>query len=296
MLGQVRRRLDLLGIDEMRLVRDVRVCEYSFGYSRTESKPTVRRETKLPGADMPVMLRLHDRVQVGDRAAHPVLCIEQANEGFYVRLRESTVRTWLDRNGIAVPELAPGVAIGGGLIEDFAAIQSDPAARFSRFLDEYRRERTVPRRVAAHVFTLLHTAAHHFITVASSMSGLDAGSFGEHLFVPDLAFLVYRRGTTMDLGNLSSMWRERGNPVVGNDVLDKMVDPSSLRCGSETVCNHRGGACPDCLLIPESACLTRNELLSRSALIGRGYPRWDAAAIPMIGYLEVAAALLTESP
>jgi hypothetical protein len=238
---------------------------------------------------MPVRLRLHGRVQVGDRAAHPVLCIEQANEGFYVRLREAIVLEWLEKNEIAIPAAAPGVVLGGPLIEDFADMQNNTSTRFSRFLDEYRREQAVPRRAAAHVFTLLHTAAHHFIAVASSMSGLDLGSFGEHLFVPDLAFLVYRRGTTMDLGNLSSMWRERGSSF-GNEVLAKLVDPSSLRCGSESVCNHRGGACPDCLLIPESACITRNELLSRSVLVGRGRPRWDSATTMTVGYLEVAAA------
>jgi hypothetical protein len=130
--------------------------------------------------------------------------------------------------------------------------------------------------------------AHHLIGVSASMSGLDLGSFGEHLFVPDLAFLVYRRGMTMDLGNLSSMWRDRGDPTFGNEVLDRMVNPASLRCGSESVCNHRGGACPDCVLIPESACLTRNELLSRSVLIGRGAPRWDMAGNVLSGYYTVA--------
>jgi hypothetical protein len=295
MLDNVRRRLKLLGVAEMRLVRDVRVCEYTFGYSRTESAPTVRREAKLPGADMPVKLRLHGRVQIHDHAAHPVLCIEQANEGFYVRLCEATVLEWLIQNGITVPAADSDVGLGGRLIEDFADMQNNDVTKFSRFLDEYRREQAVPRRAAAHVFTLLHTAAHHLISVASAMSGLDVGSFGEHLFVPDLAFLVYRRGTTMDLGNLSSMWREHGNPSFGNDVLEKMVDPSSLRCGSESVCNHRGGACPDCLLIPESACLTRNELLSRSVLVGRGAPRWDAVSTAMIGYLEIAASRIPEA-
>jgi hypothetical protein len=284
---QLSERLRLLGIAEMRLLRDVRVCEYTFGYTRTESRPTVKRD-KLPNAEMPVKLRLHGNVRVGDRAAHPVLCIEQANEGFYVRLDEETVGEWLERNDIAMPAADPGVALGGRLIEDFAALQGDERVRFSRFLDEYRRERSVPRRSAPHVFTLLHTAAHHLITVASAMSGLDLGSFGEHLFVPDLAFIVYRRGTTMDLGNLSSMWRERGHPSFGNEVLEAMVLPSSLRCGSESVCNHRGGACPDCILIPESTCLTRNELLSRSVLVGRGSPRWDAEGGPMVGYYDVA--------
>jgi hypothetical protein len=289
MLSEVRHRLRLLGIAEMRLVRDVRVCEYTFGYSRTESAPTIRRDEKLQGGEMPVRLRLHGRVQVGDQAAHPVLCIEQANEGFYVRLNEACVRTWLEENSVAVPGAAPGVALGGSLIEDFADIQNNDVMRFSRFLDEYRREQTIPRRAAAYVFTLLHTAAHHLISVVSAMSGLDLGSFGEHLFAPDLAFLIYRRGSTVDLGNLSSMWRERGSPSFGNEVLEKLIDPASLRCGSESVCNHRGGACPDCLLIPESACLTRNELLSRSTLVGRGRPRWDSESTNLVGYLDVAA-------
>jgi hypothetical protein len=120
------------------------------------------------------------------------------------------------------------------------------------------------------------------------MSGLDFGSFGEHIFVPDLAFLVYRRGMTMDLGNLSSMWRDRGDAAMGNEVLDRMASPESLRCGSESVCTHHGGACPDCVLIPETACLTRNELLSRSVLSGRGTPRWDANITPLVGFYTTA--------
>lgn len=289
MLAGVSHRLDLLGVAEMRLVRDVRVCEYTFAYSRTESVPTVQRPAKLPGGMMPVRLRLHGRVSAGDGAAHPVLCVEQANEGLYVRLDEATVLAWLAANGIPPPGAVPGVRLGGRLIEDYADLQGDRATRFTRFLDEYRRERGVFRRAYPMVFTLLHTMAHHLVTVASAMSGLDLGSFGEHLFVPDLAFMIYRRGTTMDLGNLSSMWRERGHPSLGNEVLHRMVSRSSLRCGSESVCSHRGGACPDCILIPENACMTRNELLSRSVLIGRGTPWWDREGTPLVGYYNVAA-------
>jgi hypothetical protein len=285
--AEVRRRRDLLGISEMRLIRDVRICEYTFAYTRTSSSPTVKRD-KAGDAELPVRLRLFDRVEVGEAARHPVLCLLQSNEGFYVRLDEDTVREWLAENRVAVAPAVPGVRLGGSLIEEFAAIENDPNSRFSRFLDEYRRERMVPRQAYPFVYTLLHTMAHHLIGVSASMSGLDLGSFGEHLFVPDLAFLVYRRGMTMDLGNLSSMWRDRGDPAFGNEVLDRMVNPASLRCGSESVCNHRGGACPDCVLIPESACLTRNELLSRSVLIGRGAPRWDITGDGLSGYYTVA--------
>jgi len=84
------------------------------------------------------------------------------------------------------------------------------------------------------------------------------------------------------------MWRDRGDPAIGNEVLDRMVSPESLRCGSESVCTHHGGACPDCVLIPETACLTRNELLARSVLAGRGSPRWDADGRALVGYYQVA--------
>ena len=284
-----RRRLDLLGIAEMRLVRDVQICEYTFGYTRTSATPTVRRD-KAGQGEMPVRLRLFDRVIVSDASRHPVLCLMQSNEGFYVRLNEANVIRWLAENEIPLAPAPDGVRLGGRLVEEFARIQGDDDLRFSRFLDEYRREGSVPRNAYPFVYTLLHTMAHHLIEVSASMSGLDLGSFGEHIFTPDLAFLVYRRGMTMDLGNLSSMWRERGDELIGNEVLQKMVDPTSLRCGSESICNHRGGACPDCILIPENACLTRNELLSRSVLIGRGKPRWDAGTAAIRGYYDISRA------
>jgi hypothetical protein len=277
-----------LGIAEMRLIRDVKICEYSFAYSRTSSAPSVQRD-KAGTADLPVRLRLFDKVEVADTSLHPVLCTQQSNEGFYVRLDEELVRDWLSRNSVPLPAADPSVKLGGQLIEDFEGLQGDEDTRFSRFLDEYRREGKLSRRAYPFVYTLLHTMAHHLVDTCSEMSGLDLGSFGEHLFVPDLAFLVYRRGTTMDLGNLSSMWRDRGDPDIGNEVLLHMLNPSSLRCGSESVCNMRGGACPDCVLLPENACLTRNELLSRSVLVGRGRPRWDAAGQDVVGYFTMSA-------
>lgn len=283
-----RSRLDLLGIEEMRLIRDVRICEYSFAYTRTSSMPTVQRDKSGP-AELPVRLRLFERVEVADAALNPILCSVQSNEGFYVRLDEAMVRDWLAANQVPLPPTHSGVRLGGQLIEDYENLERDPDTRFSRFLDEYRREGALTRRPYPFVYTLLHTMAHHLVAICSAMSGLDLGSFGEHLFVPDLAFLIYRRGTTMDLGNLSSMWRDRGDADVGNHVLEHMLNPSSLRCGSESVCNRRGGACPDCTLIPENACITRNELLSRSVLVGRGRPRWDLGTPDLIGYLELAA-------
>jgi hypothetical protein len=117
-----------------------------------------------------------------------------------------------------------------------------------------------------------------------------AASLAEHIFLPDLAFVVYRRGTTMDLGYLSSAWRMVTDPAAGNMILASMLNPSSLRCGSGVLCDERGGACPDCILIPEVSCITRNNLLSRSVLRGMAKPHWDVAMDgdeSVIGYFEV---------
>lgn len=268
MVAQVQRRLDLLGIEDMRLVRNLGVCEYSFGYSRTSSSPLVVRNRGTGDVAMPVRLRLFDRIRFGEgQAKHPIYTMMQKNEAFYVRIREDAVLRWLEENDIPVPKPMACGRLGGFLIESYPS--------FSRFLLEYRKERSVQRAAYPYVYTLLHTMAHQFIEIASELSGLDLGSFGEHMFVPDLAFLVYRRGTTMDLGNLSSMWRNHGDVTTGNLVVHKMAHPESLRCGSESVCSMRGGACPDCILIPETSCITRNELLSRSVLVGSGLPLWD---------------------
>jgi hypothetical protein len=58
-------------------------------------------------------------------------------------------------------------------------------------------------------------------------SGLDVGSLGEYLFPTDFAFVIYRNGTTMDLGNLSAMWRNSGEVF-----LRSLLQPKALLCGS----------------------------------------------------------------
>jgi hypothetical protein len=45
-------------------------------------------------------------------------------------------------------------------------------------------------------------------------------------------------------------------------------------------------------MIPETSCLTRNELLSRSSLVGRGRPQWASwqnGRQEMVGYYDVVA-------
>ncbi|MEJ0063297.1 MAG: hypothetical protein WDO70_08880 [Alphaproteobacteria bacterium] len=108
----------------------------------------------------------------------------------------------------------------------------------------------------------------------------------EAIFPADLAFVVHRRGMTEDLGNISSMWRDHNSAF-----LHYLVDRRELRCGSGSLCDHRGGACPACVMIPETSCIAGNQLLSRAALIGGRAPLWDINETPIKGYFEIVREL-----
>jgi hypothetical protein len=224
---------------------------------------------------MPVRLRAFPHV---DKNKRPIYLLEQKNEGFYLRLNEARVISWLQANGLN-DELPPrgGMSLGGLLIEQYVD--------FGRFLEEYR-ERTADSRtfrtIPSYVSMLLHTMAHHFAHAVVEYSGLDHGSIGEYVFPADLSFLVYRKGMTPDLGNLSAMWRN-----YGITVLDQLLSDRALKCDGGSLCDQRGGACPACIMAPDVACIAANNLLSRAALNGGSPPSWDMDRSELTGYFRL---------
>src|SRR5258708_9869816 len=114
-------------------------------------------------------------------------------------------------------------------------------------------------KVYFYLYTLLHSFSHLLMKQIAEYSGLDLGSLSEYIFPADGAFVVYRSGTTMDLGNLSAMWRNSGSAM-----LTAMLAARATQCGTGSLCTQRGGACPDCLMVPETSCIASNKLLSRS--------------------------------
>lgn len=265
----VDQHLKRLGLDEFVFLRGLDICEFSFGYTRVSSSPSV----KIKDRDMPVRLRAFDYVERNKRS---IYLLEQKNEGFYLKLNERRVIQWLSQNGLA-GNLPPrdGMKLGGFLIEQY----SD----FGRFLENYRERVTpkTPRSISNYVYLLLHTMAHHIAHAVVEYSGLEHGSIGEYIFPADLAFLVYRRGMTPDLGNLSAMWRN-----YGLTVLERLLADRTLKCDGGTLCDQRGGACPACIMTPEVTCIGGNNLLSRAALAGGAPPGWDATESPICGYLR----------
>ena len=263
--------LDTLGLEDMGLIREFDLCRFSFGYSRMESTPILRDKR---GMDMPVRLNLFPPVKQNDRTRYPVYVIQQGNEAIYVRLKEELVFEWL--RSLQCPDmfkLNADEKIGAGLV--------GVAQPMSPFLDNLPETMTPP--VYFYLYTLLHSYSHLLMKHVSEYSGLDLGSLGEYIFPADLAFVVYRNGTTMDLGNLSALWRNAGTAM-----LASMLSSKATQCGTGSLCTERGGACPDCVMMPETSCIAGNKLLSRSVLrsIG-GKPRLDKRGTPIRGYLDM---------
>lgn len=270
---ETRHYLDQLGIETMGLIREFDLCRFSFGYSRVSSVPVLR--DKRGGLNMPVRLKLFPAIFSDDRWKYPVYVIRQSNEAIYVRLKESAVYDWLTslscKRAIARPA-DPAWRIGAGLLQ----LAEEHA--MDRFLSNLEKGQG---SAYYYTYTLLHTYAHVLMKQITEFSGLDLGSLSEYLFPADLAFVVYRTGTTMDLGNLSALWRNSHT-----SFLRSLLRTKTLECGSGSLCVHRGGACPDCIMVPETSCVAGNNLLSRSVLRGHGRPRLDERPGAIAGYLD----------
>ena len=270
-----RAHLDQLGIHTMGLIRNFKLCRFTYGFTRVSASPVTERHS----INLPVRLNLFPTVKMEQgRPRTPIYVITQENEAFYVRLDPAMVYRWLSTLDLADAfdwDAASGAPLGALLLERALPMQ--------RFLMNVHRSQ--PPSAYYYTYTLLHTYAHVMMRTISELSGLDAGSLGEYLFPSDLAFVVYRSGTTLDLGNLSSLWRN-----ANARFLRHLGEDTTLSCNSGSLCLQRGGACPDCILIPETSCLASNHLLSRSVLRGGPRPREDVGKGRIRGYLDVVGA------
>lgn len=266
-----------LGVEQIVLIRGLPICEFSFGYTRVSSSPVYFRE--LNGRQIPMPVRLNAFPLLPNGKA-PVYITQQKNEALYFKLDERRVRAWLEANGVAdVPPV--GTALGAAYIETYAD--------FGSYLDEFKgREGKAGthRSLSSYIYLLLHTLSHQVMHSMADISGLDRDGLGEHIFPADLAFVVYRKGMTPDLGNVSAMWRNHAF-----DFLRHLIDPRMLRCGSGSLCDTRGGACPACVMVSEVTCIGGNQLLSRAALKGGPAPTWEARDSDLlIGYFDPSLA------
>jgi hypothetical protein len=274
MIVTAREAIRHLGLSRAGLISRFDLCKFSYGYSRVENTPKLFRHDRW----MPVRLNLFQKVHVGQDARHPVYVLEQSNEAYYFKLDEALVRAWLAQPGLGCAD----IALLSDFQDNFAAAMLGSAEVMSGYLEEHDRKSNPT--IYNMTYALLHSYAHYIMQGIQQFSGLDLGSMGEYLFPSDLAFVVYRNGMTMDLGDLSALWRNHHEAFLA--FLRNF--PTSLGCNLGNLCMTKGGACPDCIMIPEVICLTANKYLSRSTLIGRGRPDFIVGEQRLTGYLQYA--------
>ncbi|MBN9079042.1 MAG: hypothetical protein J0H84_22795 [Rhizobiales bacterium] len=256
-------------------MRNLPICEFSFGYTRVSATPVYKRENQGTAVDMPVRLKAFDQLPV-QGTKRPIYLTQQQNEALYFKLDEARVLRWLRANQITD---VPNEGLGRAYLERYDD--------FGPFLEVFKdREGTggYPRTVPAYVYLLLHTLSHQMMHSLADSSGVDRDGIGEHIFPADLAFVIYRKGMTPDLGNISAMWRNHAD-----EFLRRAIDPRTLRCGSGSLCDARGGACPACVMVSEVSCIASNLLLSRAVLKGGKGPEWEPKSAPdLVGFFEAA--------
>lgn len=262
-----------LGVERIVLIRGLPICEFSFGYTRVSATPIYQREHNGQRVDMPVRLKAFDQLPITDNK-RPIYVTQQLNEALYFKLDEARVLRWLSANQIVD---APDDHVGRAYLERYAD--------FGPFLEEFKDREGLggyPRTLPAYVYLLLHTLSHQMMHSLADTSGVDRDGIGEHIFPADLSFVIYRKGMTPDLGNISAMWRNYAEAF-----LKRALDPRTLRCGSGSLCDSRGGACPACVMVTEVSCIASNLLLSRAALKGGKGPEWEPRNAPnLIGFFD----------
>jgi hypothetical protein len=274
MIATAQEAMRYLGVQRAGLLSKFDLCKFSYGFSRVGNSPKILKHGRM----MPVRLNLFPTVQVGQERRHPVYVLEQSNEAFYFKLDETLVRQWLSQ-----PEMSCADAeLLAEYPDNFAAAMLASVEVMSGYLEKHDRKSNPT--IFKMTYALLHSYAHYVMQGIQQFSGLDLGSIGEYLFPCDLGFVVYRNGMTLDLGDLSALWRNHHEAFLS--YLRNF--PTSLGCNLGNLCMTKGGACPDCIMIPEVICLTANKYLSRSTLIGRGRPDFIIGEERIRGYLQLA--------
>lgn len=181
--------------------------------------------------------------------------IELHGEGIFIELSEETVQQWEQRNAKVYEAMMQNVKDN-----NFRCVNASPR------------------------YVLLHTLSHLLIRALAVNCGYQAASMKERIYATYSSkgramsgILIYT--TTADtegsLGGLVS----QAEPEYWEPHLDALLDEASW-CSSDPLClsafgkNAQGlfglnyAACPQCTLLPETACTMRNSLLDRGALIG----------------------------
>lgn len=195
--------------------------------------------------------------------------IENLGEGVFIGFQKEQVERWLQRQAVI-----------------------DRAKLLNRGFSQWAENRGIPQdktTFPGEAYIMLHSLSHLLITAVSLECGYASSAIRERIYAfPDIGYgILLHTGTSGSEGTLG------GLVEVGRRIeyhLSKALDQGRL-CSNDPVCaQHKpnsvqedrflqGAACHGCLLIAETSCERRNEMLDR-ALVTSTVERLGAEFFP----------------
>lgn len=232
--------LNRSGLAAVELIDRFPVLTGNFGYTRGGLDPG---ESKL----VPFRNTKGDYVVYADVSE---------TEALLVRLKATSVASWLEERGFALPSW-----------------NDEPTARIAilqtAFIPGPGEDVPDPPTAGGELLSLIHSYAHRFIRRAAVFAGIERTALAELLVPLHLGFFVYAaaRGDFV-LGGLQAAFETE------LDALLEDVVGAEHRCPLDPGCQATGGACMACLHLGEPSCRYYNAHLNRATLYGvRGYLR-----------------------
>jgi hypothetical protein len=179
--------------------------------------------------------------------------IEHRGEGVFVQLRASAIDAWLRKPGVV-----------------------QHVDRLRRGFDLWKADRRSDRMFPGGPYILLHSLSHLLLAAIALDCGYPASSLRERVYaLPGRYGILIHTGTSDAEGTLGGLV-EAGRRI--GDHLRQALEIGRL-CSNDPVCadhqaddtNERrfqhGAACHGCLLIAETSCEQRNDLLDRTLVV-----------------------------
>lgn len=180
--------------------------------------------------------------------------VEHRGEGVFVSFKAEAVAAWMNRDAV-----------------------KNRGTELMRGFDRWCKERRDAKRVFPGVpFIMLHSLSHLLLTAIALECGYPASSLRERVYAGQgqYGILIYTGSSDAEgtLGGLVEAGRNLANH------LGRALDLARL-CSNDPVCSEhspanehegrplQGAACHGCLLIAETCCEQRNDLLDRALLV-----------------------------
>ena len=249
-------------IDKVVLVHRLREVLALIGFTRFEAA-----QTNIEGEI--------DDLEIGVRRAnldfepHWVPAIENLGEGVFISFNKEQVERWQQQQSV-----------------------KDRGKALSRGFSRWAKNRGIPEdksNFPGEAYIMLHSLSHLLITAVSLECGYSSSAIRERIYAfPDIGYgILLHTGTSGSEGTLGGLV-EVGRRI--EDHLNRALEQGRL-CSNDPVCaQHKpdnvqedrflhGAACHGCLLIAETSCERRNEMLDR-ALVTSTVERLGAEFFP----------------